>query len=132
MTPVLVALAVAAALVLLAAPRVDAASTPGVCQFFTTCADCACNTFDYDVGESCDTGCAWVPGTGACVDAADAPTGAYTSLWAGGADLDDASVRSQWVEAGRTTCTVGHEVGPIISVCWCHQPGGRWPPSGCG
>jgi len=102
----------------------------GVCSLYTSCISCACSTFDYEVSDTCHTGCAWIPSSGVCVEAssslANSTTNSITSLWtssgvqllsdSGLTDSQKQSLRDRFVESGATTCSIAYGGGTVPTV----------------
>ena len=83
------------------------ASSSDVCGQYTACADCTCNTFDYDISSDCASGCAWLPESGTCTSADAArqsPAPAYYSLWTRPDQATYEATRLQLVRLDMTTC----------------------------
>ena len=87
-----------------------AAALHAECELYTTCADCTCREFDYDLQSSCSSGCAWEVAAQRCVSANDARSSgveAFYKLWKTDEQDPSTRVKEKMLEQGQTTCSVG-------------------------
>lgn len=107
------------------------ASKGALCSLYTNCVDCACSRLHYAVDDACETGCAWLPSSGVCVDAslpAANTSSAITTLWTSPGIEEELSsyrvsfltaqdLREKYVQDGATTCKVPYGEGTIATLC---------------
>ena len=80
------------------------------CELYTTCADCTCSQFDYDLQSSCSSGCAWEVGAQRCVTAEAAQNSgveAFYKLWKTDTQDPSTTLKEKMLEHGQTTCDIG-------------------------
>ena len=113
------AYAVCVALVALA---VVPAAAADACTLYTSCADCTCNTLDYDISTNCLSGCAWDVASATCKPARGAnrsSSATYYSLWLDPDAAASKAARIELVQDGLTTCQLHKRTCAATSMS-CH------------